>query len=186
MTSDYIGSGSDQILTGPEIELTNINKSQISETRLLPAGQFEGTTPQDSLDQNQNQSSFLVPSSQSNTNSNDAYSIQPGTNTLSGDGTEVTFPPYLTIPSTTTPLATTTTNAADPALQQQIAENSLGLPFIQYGSPSFQFENQSSSPVASFQSNFIGKSPALQQQAATITSSGNPNNYGQSLRSHCA
>ena len=164
LTSDYIVSGSDQILTGPEIELTNINKSQISETRLLPAGPFEGTTPQDSLDQNQNQSSFLVPSSQSNTNSNDAYSIQPGTNTLSGDGTEVTFPPYLTIPSTTTPLATTTTNAADPALQQQIAENSLGLPFIQYGSPSFQFENQSSSPVASFQSNSIGKSTALEQQ----------------------
>ena len=78
-----------------------------------------------------------MPSSQSNTNSNDAYSIQPGTNTISGDGTEVTFPPYLTIPSTTTPFAsTTTTNAADPALQQQIAENSLGLPFIQYGSPS--------------------------------------------------
>ena len=167
MTSDYIVSGSDQTLTGPEIELTNINKSQISETRLLPAGPFEGTTPQDSLDQNQNQSSFLVPSSQSNTNSNDAYSIQPGTNTLSGDGTEVTFPPYLTIPSTTAPFATTTTTTtmlADPALQQQIAENSLGLPFIQYGSPSFQFENQSSSPGASFQSNSIGKSPALEQQ----------------------
>jgi hypothetical protein len=160
-TSDYIVSGSDQILTGPENELTNINESQVSETRLLPAGLFEGTTPPDSLDQNQNQSSFLVSSPQSNTVNNDAYSIQPGTNTISGDGNEVTFPPYLTIPSTTTPLATT---AADPALQQQMAENSLGLPFIQYGSPIVQFENQSSFPVASFQSNTIGKAPALEPQ----------------------
>jgi hypothetical protein len=161
LTSDYMVSESDQILTGPENELTNINKSLISETRLLPEGLFEGTTPQNSLDQNQNQSSFLVSSPQSNTISNDAYSIQPGTNTISGN--EVTFPPNLTIPSTTAPFATTTT-AADPALQQQLTENSLGLPFIQYGSPSVQFENQSSFPVSSFQSNSIGKAPAFEPQ----------------------
>ena len=72
--------------------------------------------------------------------------VKPVTNNISGDGNEVTFPPYLTIPSTTTPFATTTT-AADPALQQQLTENSLGLPFIQYGSPTAQFENQSTFPV---------------------------------------
>ncbi|MGI8833196.1 MAG: hypothetical protein ACR2IS_11245, partial [Nitrososphaeraceae archaeon] len=162
LTSDYIVSGSDQILPGPENELTNINESQISEARLLPAGPFEGTTPQESLAQNQNQSSYLVSSPQSNTISSDAYSIQPGTNTISGDGNGVTFPPFLTIPPTTTPLATAT--AADPALQQQITENSLGLPFIQYGSPIVQFENQSSFPVSSFQSNSIGQASALEQQ----------------------
>ena len=163
-TSDSIVSGSDPILTGPEreLDLTNINESQISETRLLSAGAFEGTTPQD-FAQNQNQSSFLVSSPQSNSISNDAYSVQPGTNSISGEGNEVTFPQYLTIPSTTTPFAATTT-AADPALQQQLVENSLGLPFIQYGSPTAQFENQSTFPVASFQSNSIGEVPALEQQ----------------------
>ena len=168
VTSDSIVSGSTPILTGPEreLDLTNINKSQISEARLLSAGTFEGTTPQD-FAQNQNQSSFLVSPPQSNTIGNDAYSVQPGTNSISGN--EVTFPPYLTIPSTTTPFAATTT-AADPALQQRLAENSLGLPFIQYGSPIAQFENQSTFPVASFQSNTIGESnsigevPALEQQ----------------------
>jgi hypothetical protein len=179
VTSGPIVSGSDQTLTGPEIELTNINKSQISETRLLPAGPFEGTTPRDSLDQNQNQSSFLVSSPQPNTISNDAYGIQPGTNTISGN--EVTFPPYLTTPSTITPFATTTT-AADPALQQQLTENSLGLPFIQYGSPSVQFENQSSFPVSSFQSNSIGEVTALepqqqQQSLSQINPTTTANNY---------
>ena len=82
VTFDSIVSGSTPILTGPEreLDLTNINESQISEARLLSAGTFEGTTPQD-FAQNQNQSSFLVSSPQSNTISNDAYSIQPGTNT---------------------------------------------------------------------------------------------------------
>jgi hypothetical protein len=168
-TSDTIVSGSDPILTGPEREfdLTNINESQISETRLLSAGTFEGTTPQD-FAQNQNQSSFLVSSPQSNTISNDAYSVQPGANSISGEGNEVTFPPYLTIPSTTTPFAATTT-AADPALQQRLAENSLGLPFIQYGSPIAQFENQSTFPVASFQSNSIGEVSALEQQQRSLS-----------------
>ena len=49
-------------------------------------------------------------------------------------------------------------------MQQQITENSLGLPFIQYGSPSVQFENQSTFPVSSFQSNSIGEGPALEPQ----------------------
>ena len=111
VTSDYKVSGSDQLLPGPENELTNINESQISETRILSADTFEGTTPQDSFAQNQNQSSFLVSSPQSNANGNDAYSSEPVTNNISGDGNEVTFPPYLTIPSTSTPFATTTTAA---------------------------------------------------------------------------
>ena len=164
--SDSIVSGSDPILTGPEgeLDLLNVNESQKSETRLpsagTSAGTSEGITPQDSA-QNQNQSSFLVSPPQSNTISTDAYSIQPGTSGISGN--EVTFPPYLTIPSTTSPFAATTT-AADPALQQQIAENSLGLPFIEYGSSIAQFENQSSFPVSSFQSNSIGKAPVFEPQ----------------------
>jgi hypothetical protein len=182
LTSDFIVGGSDQILPGPENELDNISKSQISETRLVPDGSFDGTTPQDSIDQNQNQkqSSFLVPSAQSNTISNDTYSIQPRTNTISGDVNEVTVPPYLTIPSTTSPLAST--SAADPALQQQIDEGSHNLPFIQYGSPIVQFENQSSLPVASLQSNTIGNTPALEQQqqqsfsSVTPTTTANPYN----------
>ena len=54
-------------------------------------------------------------------------------------------------------------------MQQRLAENSLGLPFIQYGSPIAQFENQSTFPVASFQSNSIGEVPALEQQQQSLS-----------------